>query len=131
MAVTTTHARLEETRCDYCFLLAPLKEVHRSKCRTKNYCTQVCRDTDDAVHNVCCNPDKTQRYIDERKVKIGGKDKVVAANAVLDNLDKNRRSNLPLFNPAERKTLEKALEKTRVKLPKKKKTKKNQIDEVD
>ena len=57
MAVMATYNRLQETRCDCCFLMAPLKEVHRSMCRTKNYCSQVCRDADDAAHKVCCNPD--------------------------------------------------------------------------
>ena len=85
-AVVATVLRLKDTRCDHCFLLAPLKHVHRSKCRTKNYCSQVCRDADDAAHKVCCNPDKGQRHIDERKVKIGGKDKVFAANAETDSI---------------------------------------------
>ena len=31
-AVMATYERLYETRCDFCFLLAPLKDVHRSKC---------------------------------------------------------------------------------------------------
>ena len=42
------------TRCDFCFLLAPLKEVHRSLCKTKNYCSQECRGADNRVHKVCC-----------------------------------------------------------------------------
>ena len=86
VAVSATVQRLQDTRCDHCFLLAPLKKVHRSKCRTKNYCSQVCRDADDAAHKICCNPDKGQRRIDERKVKIGGKEKVFAANASTDSL---------------------------------------------
>ena len=57
-AVTAAYHMLRETRCDHCFLLAPLTEVHRSKCRTKNYCSQLCKDSDDAVHKVCSNPDK-------------------------------------------------------------------------
>ena len=32
----------------------------------------VCRDADDAVHEVCYNPDKRQQRIEERKIKIGG-----------------------------------------------------------
>merc|ERR1712037_524741 len=85
-AVMAIHSKLRATKCDNCFILAPLNEVHRSKCRTKNYCNQVCRDADDAVHKVCCNPDKEQRRIEERKVKIGGKDKVFAANAETKSL---------------------------------------------
>ena len=78
------YERLNGTRCDYCFLLAPLVDVHRSKCRTKNYCSQVCSNSDTAVHKVCCNPDQERRQVDGRKVKIGGKDKREAANARVD-----------------------------------------------
>ena len=81
-----TCTRLHETRCDRCFLMAPLKEVHRSKCLTKNYCSEICRSADDAVHKVCCNPDKGQRRIEERKVKIGGQHKVEAASARMDSM---------------------------------------------
>ena len=134
MAVLATLWRLQETRCDHCFLMAPLKEVHRSKCRTKNYCSQVCRDSDEAAHKVCCNPDKEQRRIEERKVKIGGRDKAESATARMDFFGKHMMSKLPLqFNPAEMKNMEEIIEKTkktkpRVKLAKKKKS---QIDEVD
>ena len=38
-AVVATASRLQDTRCDHCFLLAPLNKVHRSKCGTKNYCS--------------------------------------------------------------------------------------------
>ena len=88
MAVTATYKRLDATRCDHCFLLAPLSEVHRSRCLTKNYCGQVCRDADNSVHKVCCNPDKGQRCIEERKVKIGGQAKVETANREADSYGK-------------------------------------------
>ena len=88
-AVLAADERLNGTRCDCCFLLAPLVEVHRSKCRTKNYCSQVCSDSDIAVHKVCCNPDQELRQVDERKVKIGGKEKREAANARVDSLLEN------------------------------------------
>ena len=68
--------------------MVPVKEVHRSKCRTKNYCSQVCRDADNPVHKVCCNPDKGQRCIEERKVKIGGQAKVETANREADSYGK-------------------------------------------
>ena len=66
------------TRCDFCFLLAPLKEVHRSLCKTKNYCSQECRDADDKAHKVCC---KEGSQVEERKVKVGGKEKTRVADA--------------------------------------------------
>lgn len=132
LAVMSTHSRLRETKCDNCFLLAPLNEVHRSKCRTKNYCSQVCRDADDSVHKVCCNPDKGQRRIEERKVKIGGKDKVVAANAGTDSMAQRMRKNT-LSQPALGKRFVEIIEKTKkvkgtVKRVEKKIAK---IDEVD
>ena len=135
MAVWATSKRLYETRCDHCFVLAPLQEVHRSKCRTKNYCSQVCRDADDAVHKVCCNPDKEQRRIEERKVKIGGKDKVEAANATVDSYGKYERS-LCTDDPEDVKfreeVLGKIIKKTKPKEKSAKKKKKEaQIDEVD
>ena len=135
MAVLGTFRKLKETRCDRCFLLAPLNEVHRSKCLTKNYCSQVCRDADDAVHKVCCNPDKEQRRIEERKVKIGGKDKVEAANAEIEFFGKFMMSKLPLhFNPAEVKSVGEVIEKTKKTKPRvksAKKKKETRIDEVD
>ena len=97
-AVTAAYHMLRETRCDHCFLFAPLTEVHRSKCRTKNYCSQLCKDCDDAVHKVCCNPDKELRRIEERKVRIGGQYKVDAANARLDSLAESVRTDATL-NP--------------------------------
>ena len=65
-------------KCDFCFLCAPLKEVHRSVCKTKNYCSNTCRKADDKVHQVCC---REGGQVAERKVKIGGKEKGPAADA--------------------------------------------------
>ena len=94
--------------------MAPLNEVHRSRCLTKNYCRQVCRDTDDAVHKVCCNPDKSQRRIEDRKVKIGGKEKVVTANAMVVGLRKLIMKDLPeLSNPTMANQFEEAWEKAK------------------
>ena len=42
--LVSTVARLSHTRCDFCFLCAPIIEVNRSLC--KNYCRKV----DDEVH---------------------------------------------------------------------------------
>ena len=135
MTVTETHNRLKESRCDHCYLLAPLNEVHRSRCLTKNYRSQRCRDADDSVHKVCCNPDKEQRRIEERKVKIGGKDKVEAANATVDSYGKYERS-LCTDDPEDVKfreeVLGKIIKKTKPKEKSaKKKKKEDQIDEVD
>ena len=76
--VKSTVARLNPTRCDFCFLCAPLLELQRSLCRTKNYCSKICRDADDSVHKVCC--DQGQQ-VEERKVKTGGKEKREVADA--------------------------------------------------
>ena len=77
----STRAKLEPTRCDFCFLSAPLQDVHRSLCKTKNYCSKICRRADDRVHQVCCGQGDHQ--VEERKVKIGGQEKVKVGNASL------------------------------------------------
>ena len=41
----------------------------RSLCLTKNYCSQECRDADDAFHVLCC---KDHVVVDRRKLKTGG-----------------------------------------------------------
>ena len=78
--VGATVVKLTATKCDFCFLLAPLKEVHRSLCKTKKYCSSICRNADDSVHKVCCK----QGIVEERKVKSGGKEKPELANRNLD-----------------------------------------------
>ena len=95
-------------------------------CRTKNYCSQECRDADDAVHKVCCNPDKGQRRIEERKVKIGGKDKVEAASVEMDSFEKGMSSTLASNLHYHREKMEKILQKTKPRAKKK-----THIDEVD
>ena len=117
MAVSATYNRLNGTRCDHCYLLAPLNEVHRSRCLTKNYCSQGCRDADDSVHKVCCNPDKGQRCIEERKVKIGGQDKVETANAKADSFGKllSLLSSLTAHDPEEVKLTEEVMGKIKKK----------------
>merc|ERR1711962_1195439 len=82
MVVSATLSMLRETMCDNCFLLAPAKDVHRSLCLTKNYCSKECFAADEAVHAVCC---KNKQAVDKRKVKIGGKAK---AEIVNQNLQK-------------------------------------------
>ena len=111
--------------------MAPLPEVHRSKCRTKNYCSQVCRDADDAVHKVCCNPDKKQRRIEERKVKIGGRDKVEAANAQVDAFGKHMTPSLAPYPEFAEEVMGKIKKKTKPREKLAKEKKETQIDEVD
>ena len=52
----------------------------RSFCLTKNYCSQECRDADQAVHTFCC---KNLLYVDKRKRKKGGKTKPEEAEQAL------------------------------------------------
>ena len=82
--VCSSDGNLQQAATDKVQLLLPLKEVLRSKCLTKNYCSQTCRNADDGVLNVCCNKDKSLQLIDERKVKVGGKEKVEMANSRSD-----------------------------------------------
>ena len=84
MAVETTIIKLTEARCDFCFLFAPLEEVHRSLCKTKNYCSKECRREDEQAHKVCCK----EGSVDKRKLKMGGKEKVLAASQRLDGVSK-------------------------------------------
>ena len=79
-AVGAIVMKLGATKCDFCFLLAPIKEVHRSLCKTKNYCSSKCRNEDDLVHKVCCKEGR----VEARKVKTGGKEKPVVANRNFD-----------------------------------------------
>ena len=126
-AVLATANKLEKTRCDFCFLLPSLKDTHRSKCLTKNYCSQICRDADEAAHKVCCNPDKEQRRIEERKVKLCGRDRVEAANA--HSLAEEALSGVIIKD----RNIGEIIEKTKKAKPKAKmsKKKKANIDEVD
>ena len=79
-ATQAIYEKLADTRCDTCYLNAPLKEVHRSLCKTKKYCSAICRNADDSVHDVCCK----QGIVEERKMKSGGKEKPQLANRNLD-----------------------------------------------
>ena len=85
--LSSTVTKLENTRCDICFLCAPVGEVHRSKCKTKYYCSKTCRRADEDVHKGCC---KEGNQVDERKVKIGGKEKVEVAVASQKEFVSNR-----------------------------------------
>ena len=128
-AVNATVVKLKNARCDHCFLLASPKEVHRSRCLTKNYCSQFCRDADDAAHKVCCNPDKEHQKIEKRKQKLGYQEKIEAANAQLDRISK-AVSKCDL-NQASAENVEKIIDKTRKTKSFAKKKKKTKVDEVD
>ena len=90
--LTSTVTKLTPTRCDFCFLSAPLQEVHQSLCKTKNYCSKICRRADDRVHQVCCGQGDHQ--VEERKIKIGGQEKEEVADAILKDLVSIRLSSL-------------------------------------
>ena len=105
--------------------MAAFTEVHRSKCRTKNYCSPVCRGADDAAHKVCCDPDEEQRRIEERKVKIGGRDKVEAANAQADAFGKHMTPSLARYPEFAEEVMGKITKKTK---PREKEKKDTQID---
>ena len=127
VSVYATFLRFYDTRCDKCFLLARLKEVHRSMCLTKNYCSQICRDADTDVHKVCCNPDQRLQKVDERKVRIGGRQKTEAANARIDSYAKSIEST---GDPVLDEKIQQIIVKTRKALKVSEK-RQNQIDEVD
>ena len=84
--LSSTVTRLSDTRCDFCFLCAPLQEVHRSLCKTKNYCSKTCRSADNDFNQVCC---KQKHPVHERKVKVGGQAKVEVADANLKQFASN------------------------------------------
>ena len=77
-----------------------------------------------------CNPDEELRRIEERKVKIGGKEKVDAANAKLDTFAERLRTSATL-KPDDAKNLEKIVKKTRKTKSAQKNRGRAQIDEVD
>ena len=66
-------------------LIPHLKTINfillRSRCLTKNYCSEECFTADEAVHAVCC---KNKQEVDKRKVKIGGKAKARMVNQNLE-----------------------------------------------
>ena len=127
--VLTTCMKLGQTRCDNCFLLAPLKEVHRSKCLNKNCCSKGCRDADVAVHAVCCTSDKDHRLIDPRKVKLGGHEKNAAADALMDSLSEDLKSSgIPKSHSTK---IENIIKNSKTRKKKANKKQGAEIDEVD
>ena len=128
VSVYATFLRFYDTRCVGCFLLAPLKDVHRSMCLTKNYCSQICRDADNDVHEVCCNLDKKYQKVNKRKIRIGGRHhKTETANARIDSYAKNIDST---GDPGLDKKIQNIIVKTKRAIKVGGKSE-NQIDEVD
>ena len=85
----------------------------------------MCSDSDTGVHKVCCDPDQEHRFVNERKVKIGGKDKREAANARVDSLLEN-------IEPTKIPELDKKTEKIAIKTKREVKVQEHRkIDEVD
>ena len=107
-ATEAIYEKLVDTRCDSCYLNAPLKEVHRSKCLTKNYCSQACRNADDKFHSICCG----QGEVDARKVKVGGKEKMIKAN---ERVDRYASAHIPASSddPELEKGFKKIIEKVK------------------
>ena len=90
----------------------------------KNYCSQICRDADEAAHKVCCNPDKEQRRIDGRKIKLGGRDRIESGDALVDSVAETLSAS-SFLPSALHKNLEQILEKTKKGKPTEKLSKKN------
>ena len=63
----------------------------RSRCLTKNYCSEQCFTADEAVHAVCC---KNRQDVDKRKVKIGGKAKAGMVNQNLEKFQTEAQQNI-------------------------------------
>ena len=63
----------------------------RSRCLTKNYCSEECFAADEAVHAVCC---KNKQDVDKRKVKIGGKAKAGMVNQNLEKFQTEAQQNI-------------------------------------
>ena len=124
-----------------------------SDCRSKNYCSTKCWWADVDYHKVCCysrlveggplllpqlNPDQDSLpdnglcQIEERKVKIGGKEKFVAANAALDSLAEEVSLKFGARDPDLAKKYKEVANKTKEKPGAKVEKKKySPIDEVD
>ena len=83
-------------------LIPHLKTINfillRSRCLTKNYCSEECFTADEAVHADCC---KTKQEVDKRKVKIGGKAKAGLVNENLQAYQVKAQQNLEKLNCSE------------------------------
>ena len=63
----------------------------RSRCLTKNYCSEECFAADETVHADCC---KKKQDVDKRKVKIGGKAKAGMVNQNLEKFQTEAQQNI-------------------------------------
>ena len=80
----------------------------RSRCLTKNYCSEECFTADEAVHVVCC---KNKQEVDKRKVKIGGKAKAGIVNQNLEKFQNDAQQRMNKHDEESRKVVTEVLSK--------------------
>ena len=80
----------------------------RSRCLTKNYCSEECFAADEAVHAVCC---KNKQDVDKRKVKIGGKAKAGIVNQNLEKFRNDAQQHVNKYDEEARKVVTEVLSK--------------------
>ena len=99
----------------------------RSRCLTKNYCSEECFAADEAVHAVCC---KNKQDVDKRKVKIGGKAKAEIVNQNLQQFQIQAQQEIRNLSEESRNLVTEALSKIKG-LKVKNDKKKEKLPEVD
>ena len=99
----------------------------RSRCLTKNYCSEECFAADEAVHAVCC---KNKQDVDKRKVKIGGKAKAEIVNQNLQEFQIKAQQEIRNLSEESRNLVTEALSKIKG-LKVKDDKKKEKLPEVD
>ena len=99
----------------------------RSRCLTKNYCSEECFAADEAVHAVCC---KNKQDVDKRKVKIGGKAKAEIVNQNLKEFQIQAQQEIRNLSEESRNLVTEALSKIKG-LKVKDDKKKEKLPEVD
>ena len=87
VSVQAIVCQLVATRCARCSLLAPILDVHRSKCLTKYYCSAKCSIDDKIHHTICC---KNLLDVERRKWRKNEKDRVNEANEILQRYVANQ-----------------------------------------
>ena len=99
----------------------------RSRCLTKNYCSEQCFAADEAAHAVCC---KNKQDVDKRKVKIGGKAKAEIVNQNLQEFQIKAQQEIRNLSEESRNLVTEALSKIKG-LKVKDDKKKEKLPEVD